>query len=368
MIQYVVWFELVVSIKEFNYNIVPSENREFIDIVNDVIASNKGCLITGIAGTGKTYLANLLISELEKQGKVVGKKIAPTNKAASHIKGETIHKFFMSLMLSQNYEKKLLKNLNNYDYIVVDEISMVKEVFYRFFTIIRRYAPKVKFIIVGDFEQFKPVEDTYEGTYEYSPALNLLCDGQRVNLTTCKRSDDELFSLYSNKENIKNINLEQFKTTELTPLNIAYTHKTRKQINKQCMNKFKGDVDYLTCGPSIYNKKTQDVMIYKGLPIVAYKNIQKENIFNSEVYHIISIDMNDKTFSFNIGNEVKTIKAHEFKNIFYPAYCITAHVSQGATFHEKFTIHDWNHPRMNMTAKYVSLSRATKINNIQINI
>ena len=39
-----------------------------------------------------------------------------------------------------------------------------------------------------------------------------------------------------------------------------------------------------------------------------------------------------------------------------------------ATFHEKFTIHDWNHPRMNMTAKYVSLSRATKINNIQINI
>ena len=200
-----------------------------------------------------------------------------------------------------------MKNLNNYDYIVVDEISMVKEVFYRFFTIIRRYAPKIKFIIVGDFEQFKPVEDTYEGTYEYSPALNLLCDGHRVNLTMCKRSDDELFSLYSNKENIKNINLEQFKTTELTPLNIAYTHKTRKQINKQCMNKFKGDVDYLTCGLSIYNKKTQDVMIYKGLPIVAYKNIQKENIFNSEVYHITSIDMNDKTFSFNIGDEVKTI-------------------------------------------------------------
>ena len=357
-----------VSIKEFNYNIVPSENREFIDIIDDVITSDKGCLITGIAGTGKTYYANLLVSELEKQGKVVGKKIAPTNKAASHIKGETIHKFFMSLMLSQNYEKKLLKNLNNYDYIVVDEISMVKEVFYRFFTIIRRYAPKVKFIIVGDFEQFKPVQDTYDGTYEHSPALHLLCDGQRVNLTTCKRSDDELFGLYSNQENIENINLEQFKVTELTPLNIAYTHKTRRRVNKECMNAFKGDVDYLTCGPSIYNKKTQDVMIYEGLPIVAYKNIQKENIFNSEVYHITSIDMDDKTFSFNVGDEVKTIKAHEFKNIFYPAYCITAHVSQGVTINEKFTIHDWNHPRMDMTAKYVSLSRATSINNIQINI
>jgi len=356
------------SIKEFKNNIVPSEKREFIDIVNDVIASNKGCLVTGIAGTGKTYLANLLVSELEKHGKVVGKKIAPTNKAASHIKGETIHKFFMSLMLSQNYEKKLLKNLNNFDYIVVDEISMVKEVFYRFFTVIRRYAPKVKFIIVGDFEQFKPVQDTYHGTYEHSPALHQLCDGQRVNLMKCKRSDDELFNLYSSKKNIENINLDLFKTTELTPLNIAYTHKTRKSINKQCMNEFKGDVDYLTCGASIYNNKTQDVMIYEGLPIVAYKNIQKENIFNSEVYKVTSIDMNEKTFSFDVGDEVKTIKAHEFKNTFYPAYCITAHVSQGCSFSEKFTIHDWNHPRMDMTAKYVSLSRATSINNIQINI
>ena len=356
------------SIKDFKYNIVPTENREFIDIVNDVVASNKGCLITGIAGTGKTFLANMLVSELESRGKVVGKKIAPTNKAASHIKGETIHKFFMSLMLSQNYEKKLLKNLNNFDYIVVDEISMVKEVFYRFFTIIRRFAPKVKFIIVGDFEQFKPVQDTYQGTYEHSPALHQLCDGQRVNLITCKRSDAELFDLYSNKVNIENIDLDLFKTTELTPLNIAYTHRTRKSINKQCMNEFKGDVDYLTCGPSIYNKKTQHVMIYEGLPIVAYKNIQKENIFNSEVYKVKSIDMNEKTFTFDIGDEVRTIKAHEFKNIFYPAYCITAHVSQGTTMTEKYTIHDWNHPRMDSIAKYVSLSRATNISNIQINI
>ena len=109
-------------------------------------------------------------------------------------------------------------------------------------------------------------------------------------------------------------------------------------------------------------------MIYEGLPIVAYKNIQKENIFNSEVYKVKSIDMTEKTFTVDIGDEVRTIKAHEFKNIFYPAYCITAHVSQGTTMTEKYTIHDWNHPRMDSIAKYVSLSRATYISNIQINI
>ena len=229
-----------------------SVDREFIDIINDVIKSDKGCLVTGIAGTGKTYFANMLVSELEKQGKKVGVKLAPTNKAASHIKGQTIHKYFMTLMLSQNYEKKLLKKLNNFDYIVVDEISMVKEVFYRFFTIIRRYAPKIKFIIIGDFAQFKPVQDSYQGSYEDSPALHQLCDGQRVNLTKCRRSDDELFSLYSNPKNIDKINLRLFKFQRITQLNIAYTHKTRKYVNKQCMVQFIGDKDYLKC-------KSQDI-------------------------------------------------------------------------------------------------------------
>ena len=134
------------------------------------------------------------------------------------------------------------------------------------------------------------------------------------------------------------------------------------------MKEFKGDVDYLTCGPSFYNDKTQNVMIYEGLPMVAYKNIQKEHIFNSEVFYVKSIDMDHKTFTFDVGDEVKTFKADEFKNIFYPAYCVTVHVSQGCSIREKFTIHDWNNHRMNMTAKYVALSRATSINNIQINI
>ena len=343
-------------------------DREFIDIINDVIASNMGCLVTGIAGTGKTYFANMLIAELEKRGKVVGKKLAPTNKASSHIKGETIHKYFMSLMLSQNYEKKLIKNLNNFDYIVVDEISMVKEVFYRFFTIIRRYVPKVKFIIIGDFAQFKPVQDTYEGSYEHSPALHQLCDGQRVNLTKCRRSDAELFNLYSNPANINAIDLTLFEFTELTPLNIAYTHKTRKMVNRKCMDKFVGKQEYLSCDESLYNKKTQKVKIFKGMPIVAYRNIQKEHIFNSEVYTIESIDMKKKTFSFKVDDDLKTMNSSEFKNTFYSAFCITAHVSQGCTFNTKYTIWDWNHLRMDHTAKYVALSRATSIKNIQINI
>jgi ATP-dependent exoDNAse (exonuclease V) alpha subunit len=104
------------------------------------------------------------------------------------------------------------------------------------------------------------------------------------------------------------------------------------------------------------------------MPIVSYRNNQKEHIYNSEVYTIKSINQDEKTFSFMVGNELKTYKSIEFKNMFYPAFCITAHVSQGASFDVPYTIWDWNHPRMDMTAKYVALSRATNIKNIQINI
>lgn len=356
------------DVKPFIYKQIETDNREFIDIVDDVIKLNQSCLITGMPGVGKTYLANMIINELEKNGKVVGKKLAPTNKASSHIGGETIHKFYMSMMLSQNYEKKLLKNLNNFDYIVIDEISMVKEIFYRFFTIIRRYAPKLKYIVIGDFKQFKPVEDIYKGDYLNSVALHKLCDGNQVNLTTCKRSDAELFNIYSNDKNIENIDLSKFEYNELTDLNISYCHKTRKNINKQCIDKFIGDKNYLMCEASRGNKKSQDVKIFEGLPIVAYRNIQKESIFNSEVYHIHKIDIENKTFSFMIGDEEKTFKDYEFKNSFYPAFCITAHVSQGATFDKPYTIWDWNHLHADITFKYVTLSRATKINNIQIKI
>jgi ATP-dependent exoDNAse (exonuclease V) alpha subunit len=139
-------------------------------------------------------------------------------------------------------------------------------------------------------------------------------------------------------------------------------------VNRDCMNKFVGEHEYLTCDASIYNKKTQHVKIFKGMPIVAYRNIQKEHIFNSEVYTIESIDTNAKTFTFKVEDEVKTYQVDQFKNTFYPGFCITAHVSQGCTFNSKYTIWDWNHPRMDDTAKYVALSRATSIKNIQINI
>jgi hypothetical protein len=223
----------------------------------------------------------------------------------------------------------------------------------------------MKFIIIGDFQQFKPVKDRYEGTYEHSAALYTLVDFQRINLTKCRRSDAELFELYTHVDKVK---AKQFPFKELTDLNIAYTHATRKRVNELCMEKFNHGKPYMQAFPSRINKKTQLTQVYEGLPIVAHRNLKKEKIYNSEMFVVSKIDMRDKTFSFFNDEEEMTMLIEKFSSMFYPAYCITCHVSQGATFNKPYTIWDWNFERMDETARYVALSRATKKENIQIKL
>jgi ATP-dependent exoDNAse (exonuclease V) alpha subunit len=72
---------------------------------------------------------------------------------------------------------------------------------------------------------------------------------------------------------------------------------------------------------------------------------------------------NDKI---EIANENKTIEINskDFQFLFYVAYCITIHKSQGSTFDFAYTIHEWH--KLDKTLKYVALSRATKKNLINI--
>ena len=53
-----------------------------------------------------------------------------------------------------------------------------------------------------------------------------------------------------------------------------------------------------------------------------------------------------------------------FQKLFYVAYAITTHKSQGETFNEPYTIHEWQH--MDERLRYVALTRATTIENINI--
>ena len=96
----------------------------------------------------------------------------------------------------------------------------------------------MKFIIAGDFGQLPPVDDKRKGDYENSPALHMLCGGNRIKLTKCRWSDSVLFRLC---ENVDSIIKADFKPTTKTYLNLAYTHRTRIRVNKECMERYNSE-------------------------------------------------------------------------------------------------------------------------------
>ena len=104
----------------------------------------------------------------------------------------------------------LLKNLPQ-KYIFVDEISMVKEIFYKFLLMIKKMNPQIKFIISGDIKrQLLPINDRAKFQYEDSIALKELCNYNKLQLTKCRRSDSKKVYDVCNFDTIMQLDTEQF--------------------------------------------------------------------------------------------------------------------------------------------------------------
>jgi ATP-dependent exoDNAse (exonuclease V) alpha subunit len=131
--------------------------------------SPKHILLHGSAGTGKSTFIQKLSESFGNRCL----KIAPTGRTGLHINGSTI-----DLLLS-NFKKNKKQTMtfieNNYDYIILDEISMVP--FFKIdklFIIIEELQKRGKFIkliMVGDPFQLPPVV-TQNMLETYSMAMN----------------------------------------------------------------------------------------------------------------------------------------------------------------------------------------------------
>jgi len=290
----------------------------------------------------------------------------------------TLHKFVAIAFANSSSLKKILHGI---EYIVIDEVSMMVEIFYKIFITIKRIFPKIKFIIIGDYLQCEPVKDRIICDYENSPALYELCDGNKIQLNKCRRSDERLFnlckSIYTdiNKDNINRIeiDLKQFKTN-FTQRHICYTNRKRKELNHIMMaNKIDSFRKSKTKMPFIYKASalpwdgnSQDVIIMKDTPIIARINCKKYDVYNNEQYEIT--DINNETFSIkDINDKSKTvmdIPTSEFQKMFYVAYAITTHKCQGCSLDHPYNI--WEYDCMSWRLRYVSLSRARKFEYINI--
>jgi hypothetical protein len=337
--------------KRFRLN----DSDKWQEIMN-VLVSKKGLLLQASAGNGKTYTAKMIAKSLGKGVKI----LAPTNKAALNIGGSTIHKFLK--MTKEGYiSPKLLKLVKErYQYIIVDEISMITKDLWKRLCLLKQETD-ITFLLLGDEKQCPPVEDEKIDDYFNHPAVKYICNYNKNVLDVRKRYDEKLYNVL---EDVDSVNVDEFPMLE-TPRNICYYNRTRIHVNKLWNDKLKKDGD-LFIPENVLDEYTQDMYVYEGMPIIAKKTKHDggELLFaNSETFTIGDIDaeyisMYNERPDENGEKEmyVYACPISEFREYFLMNYCSTTHKSQGETIVENFTIYDWK--AMCKKIKYTALSRA----------
>lgn len=136
----------------------------------EILLAGKNALLTGPAGSGKTYVLNEFIRRAKHSGKHVA-VTATTGLAATHLNGNTIHSWSgigIHDSLPKDFHRNLLKGrtdtITKTDVLVIDEISMLHD--YRL-DMVDWIARKVRgndkpfggiqVVLCGDFFQLPPV-------------------------------------------------------------------------------------------------------------------------------------------------------------------------------------------------------------------
>ena len=316
----------------------------------------KGCFMTGMGGTGKSYTINQLKAQLQPHEYRV---CTPTLKSALVIDGPTIYSLFNINPHDHTYVKSTVDKMkkDGVEWIFIDEISMINS---KVWAILRdiKIIYGFKFFLSGDFGQLPPVEDVKYNVRE-SQVFKELCDGQILELTRnyraekCpefKKFNNDLLDVRASIP-IKYSNYGK----KVCRRSLCWTNKTRKAVNaEQMLKEAEGKQCYL-----INNMK-----VFVGLPLIAnltrsYGEKKNQAVVNNEEFTVTNITQ--KTVE--LTNERCSLTLpHSLLKGFDLAYCLTVHKAQGSTYDFPYSIYEYK--RFDEKMLYTAMSRATQMRNV----
>ena len=185
-------------------------------------------------------------------------------------------------------------------------------------------------------------------------------------MTKCRRANDTLYKLIQFK-NVPNLKTSDFKETKeyTNNINLCFTNEKRKEINDVKMRELNVQKHWkgLKIEALKYDKRTQDVILNKGVRIISKVNSEDMNLVNNQRFVIEKIGPLQMTIQDDSGNE-RDINNNDFQKYFLVSFCTTIHSAQGLSISEPYTIHEWD--RLDQRLLYVSLSRSRELDYIHI--
>lgn len=360
----------ITEITQLKYNNITSiNNSNQWEEVCKYIDENRTLQIRGMGGVGKSWLINSIVNATTTKDVIMNgistrmnvKKYrsitcAYTNMAADNINGTTINKL-LGMDISNKISKKQLAKIGNaYDLIVVDEISMVPSSHWMVLYEIYKNT-NCKFLFVGDWKQIPPIENFVDSFYCYHPLVMKMSGYAFCELlyNANSRCDKKLHDVVIQDA----IDLGQFPSNTNYNINISYTNKTRKDVNKKCMERNRGTTFTDIAVKPDDDEDCQNVSVFVGCPVIYRVSNNDMGIIKNKRTSITTI-----TTDTIITADNQTIKIAEFHKWLNVGYCYTVHKFQGQSIDQPFTI--WDTKMMDYRLIYTALTRSRKYDFINI--
>jgi len=351
-------------------------------------------VITGKAGTGKTFVISKIVEIFRRIGMEVA-CAAPTGKAARRMEevtcypASTIHRLLKSN--GEFFEYNETNKMEDYDVIIIDEFSMVSiPLGYHLFAALPK---NTKVIIVGDHNQLTAIGagNIFNDILEYNKKSNekvkfrvselskvvrqagdlkknsvAILDGQisHVNTDDWRTSfTDQFEDDYKLSSFVVDLMINSDKYTGYPLKDVQLIIPMKKEtleLSTFKMNKLlQKAIQYKKYGNLIEITKYQDIL-YKHDKVMQIKNDYEIEVMNGTIGNVsyISSDGNI-TIDFEGGVSITYSKGDVRLNNVVLAYAMTTHKTQGSEYPcVVFVMHNSHYNMLNRNLLYTAVTRA----------